>query len=77
MHSPLPASPYLSGHFPSLSPGNLLTEADIDAVMRKVRCSQLEADVALPLVRNFIASLKDKAVGAEVVKSINPAQMVI
>lgn len=54
-----------------------LTEADIDAVMREVRIALLEADVALPVVKDFIASLKEKAVGTEVIQNINPAQMVI
>lgn len=54
-----------------------LTEADIDAVMREVRIALLEADVALPVVKDFIASLKEKAVGAQIVQSISPAQMVI
>jgi signal recognition particle subunit SRP54 len=54
-----------------------LTEADIDAVMREVRIALLEADVALPVVKDFIASLKTKALGAEVIQSVSPAQMVI
>src|SRR6266481_4236364 len=63
--------------FTRLRKRGLLTEADIDAVMREVRIALLEADVALPVVKDFITSLKAKAVGAEVVKSISPAQMVI
>lgn len=63
--------------FTRLRKRGALTEADIDAVMREVRIALLEADVALPVVKDFIASLKEKAVGAEIVKNINPAQMVI
>lgn len=55
----------------------VLTEADIDAAMREVRIALLEADVALPVVKDFIASLKAKAVGTEVIQNVNPAQMVI
>ena len=63
--------------FTRLKKRGALTEADIDAVMREVRIALLEADVALPVVKDFITSLKEKAIGAEVVKSISPAQMVI
>ncbi len=54
-----------------------LSESDIDSVMREVRIALLEADVALPVVKDFIKSLKEKAVGAEVIRSVSPAQMVI
>lgn len=55
----------------------VLNEADIDTAMREVRIALLEADVALPVVKQFTQSLKEKALGAEVLKSISPAQMVI
>ena len=55
----------------------MLSEADIDNALREVRIALLEADVALPVVKQFTQSLKEKAIGAEVVKSISPAQMVI
>ena len=54
-----------------------LTEADVSEVMREVRVALLEADVALPVVKSFIKRVKTKAVGTEVLKSVNPAQMVI
>ena len=54
-----------------------LTEADVSEVMREVRVALLEADVALPVVKSFIKKVKAKAVGTEVLKSINPGQMVI
>jgi signal recognition particle subunit SRP54 len=54
-----------------------LSEADVDSALREVRMALLEADVALPVVKDFIAHLKEKAVGAEIIASINPAQMVI
>lgn len=67
----------LGNVFSGLRKRGTLTEADIDAAMREVRLALLEADVALPVVKDFIKSLKEKAVGAEVVKSISPAQMVV
>src|SRR5580704_9206766 len=67
----------LSDIFTRLKKRGVLTEADIDAVMREVRIALLEADVALPVVKDFVTSLKIKALGAEVVKSVSPAQMVI
>jgi len=63
--------------FTRLKRRGVLTEADIDAVMREVRIALLEADVALPVVKDFVASLKTKALGAEVIKSVSPAQMVV
>ena len=54
-----------------------LTEEDIAVVMREVRIALLEADVALPVVREFTASLKEAAAGAEIIKSVSPANMVI
>src|SRR5688500_16123115 len=67
----------LNGIFSRLKKRGLLTEADIDTAMREVRIALLEADVALPVVKDFIASLKAKAVGAEVIQSISPGQMVV
>jgi signal recognition particle subunit SRP54 len=63
--------------FSKLKKRGALSEADIDAVMREVRIALLEADVALPVVKDFITSLKAKAVGAQVIQSVSPAQMVI
>ena len=67
----------LTGVLSKLRGRGVLTEADIDAAMREVRIALLEADVALPVVKQFVQSLKEKALGAEVVQSISPAQMVI
>lgn len=63
--------------FKSLRRHGALTEADIDTAMREVRMALLEADVALPVVKEFTKSLKEKAVGTEIIKSVSPAQMVI
>jgi signal recognition particle subunit SRP54 len=54
-----------------------LSAADIDATAREIRIALLEADVALPVVRQFTASLKERALGEEVSKALNPAQQVI
>ena len=54
-----------------------LSEADVAEAMREVRRALLEADVALDVVRDFVDSVKAKAVGQEVVRSIAPGQMVI
>ncbi len=67
----------LTGIFSGLRKRGVLSEADIDSAMREIRIALLEADVALPVVKDFIASLKTKALGAEVIASVSPAQMVI
>ncbi|HEU5108250.1 MAG TPA: signal recognition particle protein, partial [Micromonosporaceae bacterium] len=54
-----------------------LTDADIDATAREIRLALLEADVALPVVRAFIANVKERARGVEVSQALNPAQQII
>ncbi len=54
-----------------------LSEDDINEVAREIRIALLEADVALPVVKAFIASFKEEAVGEEIIASVSPAQMVI
>jgi signal recognition particle subunit SRP54 len=54
-----------------------LSEADIDSTAREIRIALLEADVALPVVRQFIAQIKERAKGSEVSAALNPAQQVI
>src|SRR5208282_1865363 len=54
-----------------------LSEADVDAALGEVRLALLEADVALPVVKDLVAAVKAKAVGGEVLKSVTPGQMVI
>jgi len=63
--------------FKSLRGRGRLSEADIDATAREIRIALLEADVALPVVRAFIAAIKERARGAEVSQALNPAQQVI
>ncbi|MGH1377634.1 MAG: signal recognition particle protein [Alphaproteobacteria bacterium] len=54
-----------------------LSENDVMAVSREIRIALLEADVALPIVKDFISTIKDKAIGQDVIKGVNPAQQVI
>ena len=63
--------------FTSLRRQGRLSAADIDATTREIRIALLEADVALPVVRQFIARVKERASGAEVSEALNPAQQVI
>lgn len=63
--------------FDRLTRRGALSEADVDAAMREVRVALLEADVALPVVKDFIDKVKAKAVGEAVIKSITPGQMVV
>ncbi len=67
----------LSDVFDNLRKRGALREADVDEALREVRVALLEADVALPVVKDFVASVREKAVGAEVVRSVSPAQMVV
>src|SRR5579862_7250072 len=54
-----------------------LSDDDVGAAMREIRVALLEADVALPVVRDFIAAVREKAVGQDVVRSVTPGQMVV
>jgi signal recognition particle subunit SRP54 len=63
--------------FDRLVSSGILTEAQIDAAMRDIRVALLESDVALPLIKDFIAEVKQKALGQEVIKSVSPGQMII
>jgi signal recognition particle subunit SRP54 len=63
--------------FSSLRGQGRLSPADIDATTREIRIALLEADVALPVVRQFIARVKERASGTEVSEALNPAQQVI
>lgn len=67
----------LTSALQSLSRKGRLSDADIDATAREIRIALLEADVALPVVKAFIAKIKDRAKGAEVSQALNPAQQVV
>ncbi|WP_341788369.1 signal recognition particle protein [Rickettsia endosymbiont of Lasioglossum villosulum] len=63
--------------FDRLVSSGLLTEEQIDAALRDIRVALLESDVALPVIKNFVAEVKQKALGQEVIKSVSPGQMII
>ncbi|WP_240760109.1 signal recognition particle receptor subunit alpha, partial [Phytoactinopolyspora endophytica] len=67
----------LTATFKTLRGKGRLSEADIDATAREIRVALLEADVALPVVKEFIAAVKERSRGAEVSQALNPAQQVI
>ena len=67
----------LSGVFDSLTGRGALSEKDVDAALREIRVALLEADVALPAVKDFTAKVREKAIGEEVIRSVSPGQQVI
>ncbi|MQA05655.1 MAG: signal recognition particle protein [Streptosporangiales bacterium] len=67
----------LESAFASLRKKGRLTEDDVTGTCREIRIALLEADVALPAVKDFIARVKERALGAEVHEALNPAQQVI
>lgn len=67
----------LTGVFDKLRGRGALTEDDVRTAMREVRIALLEADVALPVVREFVDRATDRAVGGDVLRSVTPGQMVV
>lgn len=67
----------LAQTFKNLRTKGKLSEADIDATLREIRRALLEADVALEVVKTFIAAVRERALGDEVSKALNPAQQVV
>src|ERR1700749_2695784 len=67
----------LGGILDRLTGRGALSEADVDAAMREVRRALLEADVSLDVVRDFTERVREQAIGATVVKSVTPGQMVV
>ena len=67
----------LQSAFKNLRGKGRLSEADIDAVARDIRVALLDADVAVPVVKDFIDRVRERALGAEVSGALNPAQQVI
>ena len=67
----------LSATFRNLRGKGRLSEADIDETVREIRIALLDADVALPVVRDFCARIKERALSAEVSGALNPAQQVV
>ncbi len=67
----------LSGVFDRLRRRGALSEADVNEALREVRLALLEADVALEVVRDFIAKVRERAIGVEVLRSVTPGQQVV
>ena len=67
----------LGSVFDKLRGRGALVEADVDAALREVRVALLEADVALQVVKDFVAGVKLEAIGQQVVRSVTPGQMVV
>ena len=67
----------LSGVFDRLRRRGALSEADVTEALREVRLALLDADVALEVVRDFIAKVRDRALGSEVLSSVTPGQQIV
>lgn len=67
----------LSGLFDRLSGRGVLSEKDVDEALREVRVALLEADVALPVVRQFMTRARELATGEEIIKAVRPADQVV
>src|ERR1700760_574754 len=67
----------LSTVFDRLSGRGVLSEKDVDEALREVRVALLEADVALPVVKDFIAKAKEQASGEAVIRAVKPSEQVV
>ncbi|HOG48646.1 MAG TPA: signal recognition particle receptor subunit alpha, partial [Anaerolineae bacterium] len=67
----------LQATFQKLARKGRLSESDVDAGLRDVRLALLEADVNYKVVKQFVAAVRERAVGADVAKSLSPAQQVV
>ena len=67
----------LNDIFKKISGRGKLSEEDVNEALREVRRALLEADVSLPVVKEFISNIRERAVGEELIKSMTPAQQVI
>src|SRR3954469_22899681 len=67
----------LNDVFDRLRRRGALSEYDVGAALREIRVALLEADVALPVVRDFMTGVREKAVGQDVLRSVTPGQMVV
>ena len=63
--------------FSNLKKTGTINEESLDLAMRDIRRALLEADVSLPVVKSFIANIKEKSLGQDVIQSITPSQMII
>ncbi|PPQ30149.1 signal recognition particle protein [Rhodopila globiformis] len=67
----------LSGVFDGLRARGALSEADVTEALREVRLALLDSDVALPVVRDFVTKVRERAIGSEVLGSVTPGQQVV
>jgi signal recognition particle subunit SRP54 len=67
----------LTATFKNLRGKGRLSEADVDATVREIRRALLDADVAVPVVRDFAARVRERALGAEVAAALNPSQQIV
>ncbi|MEC8711075.1 MAG: signal recognition particle receptor subunit alpha, partial [Pseudomonadota bacterium] len=67
----------LEGVFDTLRGRGKLTEADVNAAAREIRIALLEADVALPVAKDLINRVKERAIGEQVLSSVTPGQQVV
>jgi len=67
----------LSSVFDGLTGRGALTEADVDAALREVRLALIEADVSLGVIKDFLAKVREKAIGADVLRSVTPGQQIV
>src|SRR5579872_4397717 len=67
----------LEGVFTNLSGKGKLTEDDVNDALKEVRIALLEADVSLKVARKFVENVREKAIGADVLGSLSPAQQVL
>ncbi|MEM1105707.1 MAG: signal recognition particle protein [Pseudomonadota bacterium] len=67
----------LGGIFDGLTGRGALSDKDVNAALREIRVALLEADVALPVVKDFIGAVRERAVGEEVIRSVKPGQQVV
>jgi signal recognition particle GTPase len=67
----------LTATFKNLRGKGRLSESDVNATIRDIRVALLDADVALPVVREFTGAVRERALGAEVSGALNPAQQIV
>src|SRR6185503_3793726 len=67
----------LTGVFDKLRGRGALSESDVDTALAEVRTALIDADVALPVVKDFIQKVRERAVGEAVIRSITPGQQVV
>ena len=67
----------LGGVFDKLTGRGVLSEKDVDAALREIRVALLEADVALPVVKDVVAKIRERAIGEDVIRAVAPGQQVV